>query len=433
MPDPHARSVSPIEPPTTAGAETPFGANEMRLTARDWFFSLGLVLLITFVTPRVWPKIERFDTGSDYRIPYELSNDYWLYGRRLRQVTDSNRVLVLGDSVVWGEYVLPDGTLSHFLNRELGETNRFVNVGVNGFFPLALEGLIRYDGQALHHQKILLQCNVLWMTSPEADLSTDKEEPFNHATLVPQYFPRIPCYKAGAEERLSAMVDREAGCMGWVSHLQNCYFGQKSIPKWTLDEGGGNPSHSSNAYKNPLAQITLRVPSALKDDPQRGPNSPRHKPWSNGKGTTHFDWVRLNSSLQWQAFERVIALLRARGNDVLVVLGPFNEHIMAEDNRAAYRTLRDGIADWLRQNQVSLIVPATLPSELYADASHPLTEGYQLLATRICADASFQQWSKRPNQPGPGGNSQAVELRRRGGKDGAAALLKASPVGRVAP
>jgi hypothetical protein len=34
-------------------------------------------------------------------------------------------------------------------------------------------------------------------------------------------------------------------------------------------------------------------------------------------------------------------------------------------------------------------VPATFPSGLYADASHPLTEGYELLAKQIYGEASF--------------------------------------------
>ena len=55
---------------------------------------------------------------------------------------------MLGDSVVWGEYVAPDGTLSHFLNQEAEATNRFVNLGLNGLFPLAQEGLVDYYGKA---------------------------------------------------------------------------------------------------------------------------------------------------------------------------------------------------------------------------------------------------------------------------------------------
>ncbi len=374
--------------------EVPFGVNEVRLDGRQWLAALVLLWLFMLLTPRVWEKIERFETGPDYRIPYPLSKDYWLYQRRLAQVADSKRVIVLGDSVVWGEYVLPDGTWSHFLNREAGEKDWFINAGVNGLFPLALDGLIHYYGQPLRGQKVILHCNVLWMSSPKADLSTDKEEPFNHSRLVPQFFPRIPCYKADANERLTALVERQSRFLAWGSHLQNAYFGQQSVLAWTLADDGSDPPRYPNAFKNPLAQITLRLPSGPLDDPQRGPRSSRHKRWAEG-ASTHFDWVGLDSSLQWQAFQRLVGILRERGNDVLVVMGPFNEHIMPEDNRAAFRKLRDGIDAWLSQNQIPHLVPELLPSPLYADASHPLTEGYELLAKRVYENPQFQKWLKR--------------------------------------
>ena len=369
--------------------EPPF-VNEVRLDARHWAVVFAIVLLVVTLTSPLWKKVERFDTGPDYRIPYDLSKDYWLYERRLQRIASTN-IVVLGDSVVWGEYVLPDGTWSHFLNRETGA--RFVNAGVNGLFPLALEGLVRCYGRPLRHRKVMLHCNLLWMTSPKADLSTDKEEQFNHAALVPQFFPRIPCYRADANERLNAIVERNVPFFEWVSHLQNAYFGQKSIPKWTLEEEDGDPPRYPNVYRNPFSQITLAVPSEPQDDPQRGPQSPRHRPWfTNATGTTRFDWVALDKSLQWHAFQRVIEILRERGNDVLVVLGPFNEHIMAGENRPAYRTIHDDIVAWLSTNQIPHIVPDPLPSTLYADASHPLTQGYQLLANRLHSDTTFQKW-----------------------------------------
>ena len=95
------------------------------------------------------------------------------------------------------------------------------------------------------------------------------------------------------------------------------------------------------------------------------------------------------------AFQRVLGTLRARGNDVLVVLGPFNGHLMAEDNRPAYRRIHDGIVAWLARNQIPHVVPQTLPSQLYADVSHPLTDGYALLAKRLYDDTEFQTWLKR--------------------------------------
>ena len=381
--------------PTAAAAETPM-VNEMRLNGRQCALALGLILLAVFLAPRLWKSVERFDTGPDYRVPYDLSKDYWLYQRRLEDKIDPRAIVMLGDSVVWGEYVLPEGTWTHFLNAQTGQADKFVNGGVNGLFPLALEGLVDCYGRALRNRKVILHCNLLWMSSPKADLQIDKEERFNHSRLVPQFFPRIPCYKADASERLSAIVERELGFSAWVNHLQSAYFGQMSIPNWTLEDDGGDPPRYPNSYKNPLARITFNVPSAPRDDPQRGPKSPRHIPWSQSGGVTQFEWVDLNTSLQWNAFRRLVETLRGRGNDVFVILGPFNEHIIAPESRAPYLKLRDGVTAWLKQNNVPRLVPDALPSLLYADASHPLTDGYALLSRRILENGDFQNWLKAP-------------------------------------
>jgi len=381
----------------TAIPDTPF-VNEVRLKARHWIAVSAILVMVMLLTPALWKRLERFEPGPDYRIPYDLSKDYWLYERRLQQVAPTN-VVVLGDSVVWGEYVRPDGTLSHFLNEQSGQPGKFLNAGVNGLFPLAFEGLIRYYGRPLRRHKVILHCNVLWMSSPKADLSTDKEERFNHAELVPQFFPRIPCYKADLNHRLSAVIERHFTFSEWATHLQIAYFGQKSIPNWTLEDDGNDPPHYPNAYKNPFAQITFAIPNEPVVDPERGPGSSRHKPWSTtgtsgslGEGSTRFEWVGLDHSLQWDAFQRLVKLLQSRDNNVLVVVGPFNESIVAVENRPAFRLLRDGVADWLAKNNVQYLVPASLPSALYADASHPLSEGYQQLASRLSSDDTFQKW-----------------------------------------
>ena len=361
--------------------------NELRLNARQWAVVAGLVTVALLALPRLWTKLERFDTDADYRIPYALSKDYWLYERRLDQPGDSEQVTVLGDSVMWGEYVLPDGTLPHFLNQSSGTTNRFINAGVNGLFPLAMEGLLKHYGAALHGRKILLHCNPLWMSSPKADLQTDQDGDINHAHLVPQYFPRIPAYKADANERLGAMLERNIQFFAWAEHLQDAYYGQQNEMNWTLAEG--------NAYRNPFAPITLTVPVAPQEDTKRGPRSRRHKPWTmTSDGPMSFAWVPLEASLQWGAFQRTVALLRARGNNVLVLVGPFNEHMLADDNRVAYRQLREGIIAWLSAQQVPHVAPEPLPSVFYADASHPLTEGYRLLAEQLSHDGTFQVWQR---------------------------------------
>ncbi len=376
--------------PTAAGKEEPFGANEQRLDLRQWLAAAGVVLLVLVLTPRLWERVERFEPGPDYRLPYALSEDYWLYARRLRQAAQGDPVVLLGDSFVWGEYVLPEGTLSHYLNRESGQADRFVNAGVNGIFPLAMEGLIRGYGQALRNRKVIVHCNVLWMTSPRADLSSDREERLNHSRLVPQFLPRIPSYRASASDRIGATLGRHVTFVALVRHLQDVYFGHKGIPEWTLADDGGDPPGYPNTRKSPLAQIALAVPPPPGQDPDRGPGSPRHRPWfETHEQTSAFDWVAPDASLQWGAMRRVIRLLRARGNQVLVVVGPFNEHMIAAESQPGYRRVRAGIEAWLERNQVPYVEPEALPSALYADASHPLTAGYALLARRLLATPAF--------------------------------------------
>lgn len=366
--------------------------NEMRLSARQWLVALVIIVLAMLAIPRIWRVVERFETGPDYRIPYSLSKDYWLYERRIGTLNPDS-VVMLGDSVIWGEYVLPDGTWSHFLNQCAGKPDKFVNAGVNGLFPLAMEGLVENYAGALNHRKIILHCNLLWLSNPKADMRIDKEERFNHSRLVPQFSPRIPCYRADASERLGVVVERNVEMISWVNHLQNAYFGQKSILSWTLADDGGDPVRYTNSYKNPLAQIKFEVPTAPKLDSQRGPDSSRHKPWTKTVGEpAQFEWVDLESSLQWGAFQRVLSHLRSRGNDVFVILGPYNEHMVAPESRAGYAKLRDGVDRWLNSNSIPHWVPETLPSDLYADASHPLTQGYEQLAKATFENDEFKKW-----------------------------------------
>ena len=77
--------------------------------------------------------------------------------------------LVFGDSFVWGQYVEEDQTLTHFLNQEAGR-ERFVNAGLDGLHPLAMGGLLRHHYAGMRIADVVLHLNLLWMSSPQADL-----------------------------------------------------------------------------------------------------------------------------------------------------------------------------------------------------------------------------------------------------------------------
>ncbi|HUS34711.1 MAG TPA: hypothetical protein VM680_05095 [Verrucomicrobiae bacterium] len=391
-------------PPTPPLPDIPF-VNEMRLNARLWLATIAILAGIIFLTPRVWKRIEKFEVTLDYRIPYSLSKDYWLYQRRLEQHTTSTNILLIGDSVIWGEYVLPDGTLSHFLNDQT-KSDRFINAGVNGLYPLAIEGLINHYAN-LKNRKIILHCNVLWMSSPKADLQDPKAQSINHSRLLPQFttrfipnfaHPVIPGYKADANERLSVFIERNIQFMSWVTHLQSAYFDDKSIPAWSLQSDDND--RYPNSYRNPFAQIALRVPSAPADDPERGPKSARHKPWTqNGGSPTTFEWLNGNDlmwrSFQWGAFLETLTKLQADQNDVFVVFGPFNTHIITPENMAGFESIKETIVATLKTSEIPFATPETLPSDLYADASHPLTAGYELLAKRLLENPDFRKFVEK--------------------------------------
>lgn len=368
------------EAPAEAGLRMPYF-----LSLREWLVAGLLAVALLVFVPRLWPDPAFAGAGPDYRLPYQLSSDYWLFNRYCRWACSRYEALVVGDSVVWGHYVPRNNTLSHYLN-EIAGGDRFANLGVDGIHPIALEGLLRYYSRDISGKTVLLHFNPLWTSSQKHDLQSDKEFQFNHPKLVPQFLPKIPCYKASYSERIGTVVQRYAAFLGWASHLKQAYFDNLDLPRWTLE----------HPYANPLKAITLELPAGDGFEQER-------VAWDEKTpAKREFQWVELETSLQWRSFRRSIELLRARGNTVFVLAGPFNEHMMTDENIKAYRKMQDQIKLWLQQNNVAYLMPPALPSRLYVDASHPLSEGYATLAKQIFEDRSFQTaFSSRRNGDAP--------------------------------
>jgi len=346
----------PIEAETTS--------NAVRLTPRQCAGLALFALAVALLVPPLWKGIEKFEPGPDYRMPYDLGYDYWLYGRRAGK---AEGIPIVGDSVVWGQYVTPSQTLSHYLNQRAGGP-RFSNAGLDGSHPAALAGLLEHYGGALSGRKVVLHCNPLWMTSPRADLQDPEETKVNHPALLPQFSEKIPARRDPFSQRLGYAIDQNVPFFGWTRHLQLAYFGGLSVPAWTLE----------HPCENPLAAITLRLPPP--DDQLR------HEPisWTaRGVARQDYPWVDPGSSIQWASFRRAVDLLERRGNRLFVVVGPFNEHMLTEGSLARYRAVRGRIEEWLRARKIPFAAPPALPSDLYADASHPLAAGYEMLARQL--------------------------------------------------
>jgi len=359
--------------PTDSRPETPTTANAVLLSPVECLLAAGIVVAVLVALPILWEAVEPLETPPAYRMPYALSEDYWLFERYCRQAARGAKTLVLGDSAIWGQYVTPDQALPQQLNALAGET-RFANLGVNGMHPVALAGLLEHFGSGIRDCRVILHCNLLWTASPEHDLQADEVDRFNHPRLVPQFVPRIPCYRATCSERLGVLVERAAPCRRWARHLRLAHLGGDDLPAWTVE----HPDRS------PVDAILAGLPAPS--------GRTRHKPisWRDARvPIADYDWVDLSSSRQWEYFRRALEILERRGNRVFVLVGPFNEYMLTKASRLAYAEQKRRAEAWLREQDIAYWAPSALRSDLYADASHPLAGGYARLAAGLLQHPAF--------------------------------------------
>jgi hypothetical protein len=388
------------DPANGAGEE--FSSNAVRLSGTQWAIALCLVVAIVLLLPWAQQRGERFEPSGDYRIPYQSSEDYYLYAKYARYASWRYPAAVIGDSVVWGHYVAPNATLPHFLNQEAGAA-LFANLGLDGIRQVAVAGLMRYYAKDIAKQGVMLHLNPLWMSSPEADMcepggppagpsgrlaslgrlllrkGRDGEEGarLNHPGLVPQVLSRPYGYNPQFAEIVGIYLQRDIPYVSWLRHLRMTYYENLGIQTWSL----------SNPYKSPLSAISV-APAAPEDAAQGSP-----VPWfTSGVETQDFPWVALDKSYQWRFFKQTVRVLRARGNGVFVLLGPFNTHLMTAGSAQRYDQLRGEMEGWLKAQGIPYSAPAPLASELYADASHPLEKGYAQLAQELLASRAFRVW-----------------------------------------
>lgn len=371
--------------------EVPFSSNDVRLSPWQWVAAAVSIGVLLWLIPAAWERIEAVPARPEYRVPYPLGNDYWNYARTCRRLVDGEAIVLVGDSVTWGHYVASDQTLSHDLNElsraGSAEMDRpFVNLGLDGVHPAALCGLVEHYGGAIRGRRVILNCNLLWLSSPRHDLSTEKEFAFNHPGLVPQFLPRIPCYRAPLSQKIGIVIGRNVPMLCWADHLRIAYFGGADLANWTLE----------HPYTSPLAPVTLDLPS-----PDELPSPrPDARPWS-AKGIVRHspEWVDLDSSIQWQFFRRTVEVLQRRVNEVFVVVGPYNEHMLTAKGLRGYDALKGHVTAWLREEGIPHDVPPALPTDEYADASHPTAAGYRRLAKRLVDREAFRKFCGKDSLP----------------------------------
>lgn len=367
-----------------------------------WIGIIVSVSIFVLVIPFLWKLREPVPKIPNLRLPYDLSKDYWLYRHWINKYSGTNdlsRIYILGDSVIWGEFVDRDSTLSAHLNASpLGEQFEYINAGINGLYPVALQGLVPHTFSLNKSQRLILQINLLWMSNPEADLQTPKEQSLNHVALLPQFTQKIPPYRASFENRAGIIWTRHFPFSEWVQHLQIAYFKNKSLQDWTTDSGVSWPPDYPNAHANPMSQIKNTKLIEPAEDPSRGDHSDRHRPWfDKGMSQSTMNWVPVESSLQYRAIQNIINFLKSRKVDFFVLIGPLNAHMMDLESQAGLAAVEMRLAETLAGLGVVHMRAKTLLSEQYADTSHPLNSGYQSLADQLVNNSDFLNWLQKRN------------------------------------
>ncbi len=334
------------------------------LSLREWLVVALLLTLLLAIAPSIpfrpkSPVVER-----DYRIPYALSRRYELYRRYTTLAAAQFPTLIVGDSVVWGQCAARDQTLSHYLN-ELTKQPRFANAGLDGMHPVALAELLEYHAPALTGKHILLHFDPLWLIHEDDVSDLNKAKLFNRPDLV----PRLAAHFKGPFKEAVAVswshLLRSSPLQGWGERMSDT---RVDFLAWSLD----------HPYESPLKAISATLP------PSEDSHHQRLIPWSE-HASEHLkgSWGDPDVYPVWTAFERLLSLLQDRGNRILVLLGPMNEHMMAPAMREQYQALKLKLAGKVKAKGVRCFVASLLPSRQYADICHPLKDGYEALAREL--------------------------------------------------
>jgi lysophospholipase L1-like esterase len=386
-----------------------FGSIPIKLDMKDWIIVLMITLSGALLLPWAFERSEKFTPVADYRVHFEQSNDYWALSRWAKTAAEKNNVLFLGDSAIWGLCADNTHTLTAELNRNAGKEH-FENLGVSALHATALHGLVRYYDTSIRDRQVVLQFAPLWSINKEQDLQDKENMNFSHPKLAPQFGDapiacntlksdvkpderavfahvlgiRIPIngsFQLGIEDRLGVTMQRLLPQLMLSDHLISRYLENKPLAEWSLN----------NPYASPLSQVKtigLEIPGGPTPHQGDAPTS-----WTEKKKSRQdYPWVMPSESYQFEHFKKTLALLKERGNQVFVLVGPFNPHILEDGSRARYGMFLKEVDEWLKAGGVPHALALELSSELYSDTSHPLPRGYKLMADDLWANPAFKAW-----------------------------------------
>jgi hypothetical protein len=341
----------------------------INLSLREWLVVIFLATGMAAVMPSIPFRPRTPLVDRDYRIPYALSTRYDLYRRFTNLSATQFPTILVGDSVVWGQTSHREGTLAHYLN-ELTKQRRYINAGLDGMHPIALAQLLEHHAPAIQKKDVILHCNPLWLMVTSHDQKGAADALLNRPGLVPRLAAGA---NAKIQERLEAAVARLYHGSPFDSWGERLAETRMDFLAWSLD----------HPYESPLRAISSGLP------PSEDISTVRMVPWDGSeKAKLDARWPDLEKHGQWQAFERVIDLLEARQNRVMVLLGPMNEHMMSAPMRDGYLALKRKIQEKIESRGILCFAAPPLQSDRYTDICHPLAAGYEELARELLRSQS---------------------------------------------
>lgn len=354
-------------------------SNGMILTTREWLAVAAATVLAACAVYFGWGHWERFKPGPDHRETCwaELQSDYWAYMRWSRYARDHHDILLLGDSVVWGQEVRNDETISHYMNTYLGD-EPVANLGNDGLFMAGIDGFIHYYGDFMGDANVIVQCNPLWMDTPQRDLHGEKKAQYHHPRLIPQFDPRINYYH-DLNTRMGYQVEHYIRLFPLVRHLMATYFDNKSISRWLID----------NPYRNPFAAITFQSAPVMTEKQGKGID------WeSKGMKASDEPFVGIHDSIQFSLFLDALDRLTAKHSRVFIMIGPYNQYQLDPSSRERlFALIADMKEEFDRRGYPYYdTFSAGLPSGVFADECHLLKEGHDILARGFVNDPRFREW-----------------------------------------
>jgi len=339
------------------------------------YIIIAFVILLPGGTliPYIAPLIDYSSFTGNYRIPYSLGEDYFLYKQYSKYVASGKSIPVIGDSVIWGHYTGNDSAISAQLNR-LNPGTEFKNMGLDGIHPAAMNGLLNIYSARLTGRKVIVGINLLWMSSPRHDLSGPVNSEINHKSLLPQLNPKIPSYRPSSDEKLSALVTRSFAFFSWIDHVRLTCFARKSFYLWTLD----NPRKNIAGFFSREDDV-FKIPDGMEPGKMQEQN---------------IEWTTAEKSLQWRFMIDTLGTLKNNGNRVAALVTPFNTYMMTDESRKKYFAILAEMERILRANGIIPVIPTPLEKKYFADASHPTADGYRLIAEDIMKNREFLEFIK---------------------------------------